>query len=78
MAFNHKLADIIVAGQYNGALSFFDLRRGHSSGVIKPTDTTGWKNLTMTPSTAPPGSLPRSRALSACLLRMTAASFGGT
>jgi dynein intermediate chain 2 len=40
MAFNHKLADIIVAGQYNGALSFFDLRRGHSSGVIKPTDTT--------------------------------------
>jgi len=39
MAFNHKNFDIIVAGQYNGALSFFDLRRGHSSGVIKPIDT---------------------------------------
>lgn len=25
---------------YNGALAFFDLRRGHQSGVIKPTDTT--------------------------------------
>lgn len=40
MAFNHKNYDIIVGGAYNGALSFFDLRRGHSSGVIKPTDTT--------------------------------------
>lgn len=40
MAFNHKTFDTIVAGQYNGALSFFDLRKGHSSGVCKPTDTT--------------------------------------
>ena len=39
MAFNHKNFDIIVCGQYNGALSFFDLRRGASNGAIKPTDT---------------------------------------
>jgi dynein intermediate chain 2 len=38
MAFNHKNFDIIVAGAYNGSLSFFDLRKGHSSGVIKPYD----------------------------------------
>jgi dynein intermediate chain 2 len=40
MAFNHKNYDIVVGGSYNGSLSFFDLRKGHSSGVIKPTDTT--------------------------------------
>lgn len=40
MVYNHKNFDIIVGGSYNGSLSFFDLRRGHSSGVIKPTDTT--------------------------------------
>jgi dynein intermediate chain 2 len=40
MAFNHKNFDIVVAGQYNGALSFYDLRKGHSSGVVKPIDTT--------------------------------------
>lgn len=40
MAFNHKNFDIVVGGQYNGALSFFDVRKGHPSGVVKPFDTT--------------------------------------
>jgi len=30
----------VVGGQYNGALSFFDVRKGHPSGVVKPFDTT--------------------------------------
>ena len=40
MAFNHKNSDIIVGGSYNGSLSFFDTRQGHSTGVIKPFKTT--------------------------------------
>jgi dynein intermediate chain 2 len=40
MAFNHKHNDIVVGGSYNGSLSFFDLRVGSSSGVIKPLKTT--------------------------------------
>jgi dynein intermediate chain 2 len=40
MVFNHKNSDIIVGGSYNGSLSFFDLRKGSSSGVIKPFETT--------------------------------------
>jgi dynein intermediate chain 2 len=40
MVFNHKNSDIIVGGSYNGTLSFFDLKKGSSSGVFKPTDTT--------------------------------------
>lgn len=40
MAFNHKNQDVIVGGSYNGSLSFFDLKRGNSQGVIKPTETT--------------------------------------
>lgn len=40
MAFNHKHNDIIVGGSYNGSLSFFDVRVGSSSGVIKPLKTT--------------------------------------
>lgn len=40
MVFNHKNSDIIVGGSYNGSLSFFDQRKGSSSGVIKPVETT--------------------------------------
>ena len=40
MVFNHKNSDILVGGSYNGTLSFFDLRKGSSSGVIKPFETT--------------------------------------
>lgn len=40
MVFNHKNSDIIVGGSYNGSLSFFDQRKGNSSGVIKPVETT--------------------------------------
>lgn len=40
MVFNHKNSDIIVGGSYNGSLSFFDQRKGTSSGVIKPVETT--------------------------------------
>lgn len=40
MVFNHKISDIIAGGQYNGGLSFFDQRKGHSSGVLKPVQTT--------------------------------------
>lgn len=40
MVFNHKNSDIVVGGCYNGSLAFFDLRKGTSSGVIKPFDTT--------------------------------------
>ncbi len=40
MVFNHKNSDIIVGGSYNGSLSFFDLKKGNSSGVIKPFETT--------------------------------------
>ena len=40
MAFNHKNADIIVGGSYNGSLSFFDTRDGNSAGVIRPVMTT--------------------------------------
>ena len=40
MVFNHKNPDIIVGGSYNGSLSFFDVRKGSSSGVIKPFETT--------------------------------------
>ena len=40
MVFNHKNSDIVVGGSYNGSLSFFDLRKGTSSGVIKPFETT--------------------------------------
>ena len=40
MVFNHKINDIIVGGSYNGSLSFFDQRKGTSSGVIKPVETT--------------------------------------
>lgn len=40
MAFNHKNADIVVGGSYNGSLSFFDTRDGNSQGVIRPVLTT--------------------------------------
>lgn len=40
MAFNHKNADIVVGGSYNGSLSFFDVREGNSKGVIRPFRTT--------------------------------------
>jgi len=40
MVFNHKINDIVVGGSYNGSLSFFDQRKGHSSGVLKPFETT--------------------------------------
>jgi dynein intermediate chain 2, axonemal len=40
MVFNHKISDILVGGSYNGSLSFFDQRKGSSSGVIKPVETT--------------------------------------
>jgi dynein intermediate chain 2 len=40
MAFNHKNADIVVGGSYNGSLSFFDTRDGNSAGVIRPILTT--------------------------------------
>ena len=40
MAFNHKNADTIVGGSYNGSLCFFDVRKGNAQGVIKPTATT--------------------------------------
>lgn len=40
MAFNHKNADIVVGGSYNGSLSFFDTREGNSAGVINPVMTT--------------------------------------
>jgi len=44
MVFNHKINDIIVGGSYNGSLSFFDQRKGHSSGVLKPFETTMLEN----------------------------------
>lgn len=40
MVFNHKISDIIAGGSYNGSISFFDQRKGHSSGVLKPVITT--------------------------------------
>lgn len=40
LAFNHKNADTIVGGCYNGSLQFFDVRQGKASGVIKPIATT--------------------------------------
>jgi dynein intermediate chain 2 len=40
MDFNHKNADIVVGGSYNGSLSFFDTRDGNSQGVIRPVLTT--------------------------------------
>lgn len=40
MVFNHKNSEVIVGGSYNGSLAFFDFRKGSSSGVIKPTETT--------------------------------------
>jgi len=40
LQFNLKNADVVCGGAYNGSLQFFDLRRGSSSGVIKPTETT--------------------------------------
>lgn len=38
--FNHKNSDIVVGGAYNGSLSFFDIRQGDSSGVVRPFKTT--------------------------------------
>lgn len=40
MSFNHKSPEIIAGGSYNGSLSFFDVRQGNSSGVVKPFLTT--------------------------------------
>jgi dynein intermediate chain 2, axonemal len=40
LVFNHKNADVIVGGAYNGSLQFFDQRKGSSSGVIKPVEST--------------------------------------
>jgi dynein intermediate chain 2 len=40
MAFNQKNNDHVVGGSYNGSLSFFDLKVGSASGVIKPVRTT--------------------------------------
>jgi dynein intermediate chain 2 len=40
MSFNPKSPEIVVGGSYNGSLSFFDTRRGSSSGVVKPIKTT--------------------------------------
>jgi dynein intermediate chain 2 len=39
LQFNHKNSDILVGGSYNGSLSFYDLRRGDSKGVITPFAT---------------------------------------
>lgn len=44
MAFNHKNADIVVGGCYDGSLSFFDTREGNSKGVIRPVMTTFLEN----------------------------------
>jgi dynein intermediate chain 2, axonemal len=40
MVFNNKNSEVIAGGSYNGSLAFFDQRKGSSSGVIKPTETT--------------------------------------
>jgi len=40
LKFNHKNSDIVVGGSYNGSLSFFDLKKGDASGVVKPIETT--------------------------------------
>jgi len=40
LQFNFKNADVICGGAYNGSLQFFDMRKGSSSGVIKPIETT--------------------------------------
>ena len=40
LAFSQKITDILVAGSYNGSLAFFDQKRGSSSGVLKPIETT--------------------------------------
>lgn len=40
MQFNHKNADVIVGGAYNGSLQFFDQRKGSPSGVLKPVEST--------------------------------------
>lgn len=40
LQFNFKNADVVCGGAYNGSLQFFDMRKGTSSGVIKPTETT--------------------------------------
>ena len=39
MAFNVKNTDYIIGGSYNGSVAFFDQRKGNSSGVIKPFET---------------------------------------
>lgn len=40
MAFSLKITDILAAGSYNGALTFFDMKRGGPDGKIKPIATT--------------------------------------
>jgi dynein intermediate chain 2 len=40
MDFNPKNSNLVVAGSYNGSLSYFDLLAGNSSGVVKPFKTT--------------------------------------
>jgi dynein intermediate chain 2 len=40
LAFNQKQPDVVCGGSYNGALQFFDMRKGNSAGLIKPVETT--------------------------------------